>query len=83
MKKLTDLQAETVENVLTVWVQDQNEILGDAFNYGLDRAAVIEQVTAMINVSIILEHVLGVKGAKKAYAPSWDDVNDILEGLDS
>ncbi len=82
MKTLTAQQAETVKDVLSYWIQDQDEVLGNADNYGLDRDNVVELAEEVNEIAIVLEDVFGVKKAKKTHTVSLKYLNELLENLE-
>lgn len=62
MIRMSDAQGTTVREVLTEWLDEKNEVITDAHNYGMNRREVIELYIRMVNVYLILTQTCGVDG---------------------
>lgn len=79
--ELTFAQSETLKDVLTEWIDNEIEVLNDAFNYGMSRSEFVARYTRTLNTAVILENVFGVNGCISKTALSPEELNDQLEVL--
>ena len=71
MAEPTKVQKEILKEVLEGWLENESEILNDAFNYEITRREFNVRFTQMVNVAIILEQVVGVEGRVLTLHEEW------------
>jgi hypothetical protein len=79
---LTTAQKATLKEVLVEWMENEHEVLYDAFNYEMSRKEVIARSTRMINIALILEQAVGMpKKQAREFLFSNEEIKDITGEL--